>query len=134
MKKLVLLFIASFLCFLGLSGQTATLSTPGGVPGLKWTTDSTVSVGQVELNKPVTITFGFVNNGKAPLVISRVEPSCGCTAVDYTKEPVGPNQKGYIKATYNAASVGVFSKNITVFSNAADMRKVLVLKGEVIKK
>lgn len=134
MKKSVLLFIITSFCFLGVFGQTATLSTPGGVPGLKWTTDSIYSTGQIELNKPVTVTFGFVNNGKAPLVISRVEPSCGCTGVDYTKEPVGPNQKGYVKATYNAASVGVFSKTVTVFSNAADMRKVLVIKGEVVQK
>jgi len=134
MKKTALLSIALLFFLFGAYGQQATLSVPGGEPSLKWVSDSTITVGQVELNKPVTISFQFVNNGKAPLVISRVESSCGCTAVDYSKAPVSPNQKGYVKATYNAASPGVFSKTVTVYTNTTDMRKVLVIKGEVMQK
>jgi len=135
MRKLLLLSVACLFSLLVMNGQTASFSAPtGGSPAFKWLTDSTVVVGQVELNKPVTVAFEFVNSGKSPLVISRVEPSCGCTAVNYSKEPIGPGQKGFVKTTYNAASVGVFTKNLTVFSNTADIRKVLCIKGEVVNK
>ncbi len=135
MKKLVLVCAMIFAGFMMTRAQSVALSSaPGGVPAFRWLTDSTIMVGKVTQNKPVTVTFEFVNNGKAPLIISRVEPSCGCTAVDYSKEPVAPNQKGFIKALYNAASVGTFTKTVTVFSNAAEMRKVLTLQGEVVSK
>lgn len=106
----------------------------GGVPMFRWLTDSTIAVGKVTQNNPVTVTFEFINNGKAPLVISSVQPSCGCTAVDYSKGPVAINQKGFIKVMYNASSVGSFNKTVTIFSNAADMRKVLAIRGEVVGK
>ena len=123
--------------FIGIAtskAQNASLSAPGGVPAFHWLSDSTITVGKVPVNKPVTVTFEFINNGKAPLVISSVQPSCGCTAVDYSKGPVAPNQKGFITATYNAASVGVFNKTVTVFSNTPDIRKILNIKGEVVSK
>lgn len=135
MKKLSFMLVMFFAGVMIGKAQTATLSTaPGGVPMFHWITDSTVMVGKVPQNNPVTVTFEFVNHGKAPLVISKVESSCGCTAVDYTKEPVAPNQKGFIKAQYNASSVGSFNKTVTVFSNAGDLRKVLTIKGEVVGK
>ena len=133
MRKSLRLTVLFLLSWIAVNGQTATFSAaPGGMPAYRWLTDSAIVVGRVIVNNPVTVSFEFVNSGKAPLVISRVEPSCGCTAVDYSKDPVGPGQKGYIKTTYNAATVGVFTKTVTVFSNTADIRKVLSLKGEVV--
>ena len=133
MRKLLFFTMMLFIGSLVMKAQTASFSSaPGNVPSFHWLTDSTIAVGSVELNKPVNVTFEFVNSGKAPLVISKVEPSCGCTAVEYSKEPIAPGQKGFVKTTYNAASVGVFNKTVTVFSNAADMRKILNIKGEVV--
>ena len=135
MRKSLRLTVLLLFSWIAVNGQTETFSAgPGGMPAYRWLTDSAIVVGRVIVNNPVTVSFEFVNSGKAPLVISRVEPSCGCTAVDYSKEPVGPGQKGYIKTTYNAASIGVFTKTVTVFSNTADIRKVLSLKGEVVTK
>lgn len=93
-----------------------------------------ITLGSIEQGKPVTQEFSFTNTGSLPLVISSVQTSCGCTASEWTKEPVLPNQKASIKVTYNAANVGTFSKTITVVSNAEAPSVQLTLKGEVVAK
>ena len=85
------------------------------------------------MNKPVTHEFRFTNSGDAPLVISSVQASCGCTVTDYSKDPIAPGSEGYVKATYNAAKVGVFSKTVTVNANAAESVVQLTIKGEVVE-
>lgn len=63
--------------------------------------------------------FEFKNNGQAPLIIKKVEASCGCTTPEWPKSPIGPGQTGVIKVGYNPAGrPNKFSKSITVHSNA----------------
>mgnify|MGYP002777701419 CR=1 FL=1 len=88
--------------------------------------------GKIEQGKPVTFTFEFTNTGADPVIISNASPSCGCTAPDWTRTPVLPGQKGYVKATFNAASVGGFNKVVTVVSNAERSSIQLTLTGEVL--
>jgi hypothetical protein len=87
--------------------------------------------GKIKQGEPVTATFTFTNTGDAPLVLTEVKGSCGCTATDYTKEALAPGKSGYVKATYNAASPGVFSKTVTVTNSTGEV-KLLIIKGEVI--
>ena len=94
---------------------------------------TTYDFGKIKLNKPVTHEFRFTNSGDAPLVISSVQASCGCTVTDYSKDPIAPGAEGYVKATYNAAKVGVFSKTVTVNANAEDSMVQLMIKGEVVE-
>lgn len=80
----------------------------------------------------VTCTFKFKNIGDAPLIIQRVQATCGCTSPSYTKEPVLPGKEGEIKVVYSAAgNVGAFEKRLTVFTNAPDEVYILTIKGEV---
>jgi uncharacterized protein (DUF58 family) len=90
--------------------------------------------GKVPQGTPVTYTFEFTNTGTDPVVISNAQPSCGCTTPDWTKSAVLPGQKGFVKATYNAASMGSFNKNVTVVSNAERASIPLNLTGEVTAK
>ncbi len=83
----------------------------------------------------VSHSFEFTNTGGEPLIINNVRSSCGCTVTDWTKKPVPPGGKGYIKATYNASHrPGKFTKTITVSSNATNPVVVLRVKGEVMPK
>src|SRR5437870_282846 len=67
-----------------------------------------------------TYEFKFKNTGNQPVVISNVQPSCGCTTPDWTKEPILPGKSGMVKAVYNSTGrPGAFHKSITVTSNAA---------------
>ncbi|MCE7865142.1 MAG: DUF1573 domain-containing protein [Bacteroidetes bacterium CHB5] len=93
--------------------------------------NTTHDFGKVKQGTPVTHEFKFTNTGKVPLVITNVQASCGCTTPAWTKEPVMPGGQGFIKATYNAASVGAFNKTVTVTANIEAGFVQLTIKGEV---
>lgn len=81
----------------------------------------------------VTYNFKFTNKGSSPLVVSRVQASCGCTTPSWTKEPIEPGKSGSITVSYNPAGrPGVFTKSITVYSNATEEQTTLFIKGEVL--
>ena len=88
-----------------------------------------------EADGRVTTIFTFKNEGMAPLVLSNVRASCGCTTPTWTKTPVEPGQTGNITVTYNPnGRPGRFQKTITVTSNASEPTVKLSIKGEVIPK
>ena len=89
--------------------------------------------GKIPQGKPVTTEFVFTNIGIEPLILTNVQPTCGCTVADYTKAPVKKGEKGVIKITYNAAVPAPFSKSVTVTSNAKTPQKTLIIKGEVVE-
>lgn len=79
--------------------------------------------------------FQFTNTGGKPLIINQVRASCGCTAPDWTKEPVLPGKKGFVSATYDPLNrPGPFNKSLTVVSNATNPNIVLYIKGDVTAK
>ncbi|MDR3246055.1 MAG: DUF1573 domain-containing protein, partial [Prevotellaceae bacterium] len=80
----------------------------------------------------VTHAFKFTNTGDKPLIITKVQPSCGCTTSGWTKEPVKPGEAGEVLATYRT-SAGHFNKSLTVTANGLP-NVVLHIKGNVSKK
>ncbi len=81
----------------------------------------------------VSCDFIIKNTGDAPLVISRVTASCGCTTPNWTKSPIAPGTTGTVTATYGAKGrPGPFSKTISVFTNAKEAPYILTIKGEVL--
>lgn len=84
-----------------------------------------------ELGKQV-YSFEFVNEGKQPIIINQVRSSCGCTSPDWTKKPVAPGQKGFIKATFDPKNrPGPFNKSITITANTNPSITILRIKGKV---
>lgn len=98
---------------------------------ISWKSD-TVDVGEIPQGTPKNIEFTFRNTGDKEVIITNVRTSCGCTASDYTREAIAPGKTGFVKATYNAATKGAFTKTVTVTTNAEGTAKVLTLKGNVI--
>lgn len=92
----------------------------------------TYDFGKIPQGKAVSVDFKFTNTGEEPLIISAVEPTCGCTVANYTKTPVKKGESGNITLTYNAAAVMPFNKPVTVKSNARTPVKYLYIKGEVV--
>ncbi|MBQ3998954.1 MAG: DUF1573 domain-containing protein [Paludibacteraceae bacterium] len=83
----------------------------------------------------VSVVFEFKNEGMAPLVLSNVRASCGCTTPTWTREPVEPGQTGSITVTYNPnGRPGRFQKTVTITSNATEPSFKVYIKGEVIPK
>lgn len=86
--------------------------------------------GKVYDGKSVSYEFVFTNTGKVPLILTNVQPSCGCTTPEWPREPIMPGQKGKIKAIYTAGTFrGAFSKSIAVVSNAEQSNVQLIIKG-----
>lgn len=125
MKKLILLFTL----FLGISVAASAQSKPAEFKFDKESHD----FGKIPLNKPATIEFKFTNIGDQPLIITKVETTCGCTVPEYTQTPVKKGDAGVIKVTYNPTGTALpFSKSITITSNAKTPTKVLYIKGETV--
>ncbi len=84
----------------------------------------------------VECTFEFVNDGDAPLVITRVVTSCSCTKAEYSKKPIVAGATSTIKIIYepHKKEPGVFHKVIQIFTNTADKRKIVTVKGNSIDK
>ncbi|WP_288874186.1 DUF1573 domain-containing protein [uncultured Bacteroides sp.] len=76
------------------------------------------SLGDFAWQEERKATFTLKNMGNKPLFISDVTTSCGCTSVDYSKEPVNPSESLRLHVTYKADHPGYFSKMITVYCNA----------------
>jgi hypothetical protein len=132
MKKLFFLAL-SVLIFGGVAANAQNQTTTQAPPAaLKWVTTK-IDMGKIPQGTPATVTFDFTNNGRTPVVLKNVQPSCGCTTSDYTKEPVAAGKKGYVKATYNAANPGSFSKSVTVTTDSGETA-VLIITGEVVVK
>jgi hypothetical protein len=99
-------------------------------PVVKWTTEE-YNFGKIKQNKPVDVEFELTNVGNAPLIITKVEPSCGCTTSDYTKAPIAPGQKGKVKVTFDAKTLGNFSKSVNVTTNASEALTIIKFFGTV---
>lgn len=137
MKKIILSAIVCAAFAFSASAQDksakpapAPAAQPGNMAAFKWV-ETTHDFGKIPQGKPVTFEYKFTNVGKTPLVISQAQAGCGCTTPDYSKEPVAPGKTGSVKATFNAAAVGVFNKSVTVTANVEGGSTYLILKGEV---
>lgn len=87
--------------------------------------------GIIQLKNEVEYSFEFSNPGKTPLVINNVKTSCGCTAVEWTRRPVKPGNHGTITVRYDAATPGIFHKEITVYYNGPGSPVMLKINGKV---
>jgi len=76
--------------------------------------------------------FEFTNTGEAPLIITKVKSSCGCTIPSWPKEPVMPGKTGKIQVKYDTNRVIPIRKTITVSSNAETPTVALKIKGLVV--
>ena len=97
--------------------------------------DNTVDYGKVYKDSDSGIReFVFTNTGDAPLIITNVQSTCGCTVPTKPKEPIAPGKAGKIEVKYNM-NAGPIRKTITVESNAVNAengRVAIKIKGEVL--
>jgi hypothetical protein len=122
MKKIVLVL------FVGLMGFA--LTAQEAKAKIEFTTE-TVDYGEIEKGADGIRVFEFTNTGDAPLIISKVSSSCGCTIPKKPEDPILPGNKGEIQVKYDTNRVGPIRKAITVISNADTPTKVLKIKGEI---
>lgn len=122
MKKTVLMLFVG-LVSLGIYAQDATAK-------IEFKSE-TIDYGEIDRGSDGVRVFEFTNTGTAPLVISAVRSSCGCTIPKKPEEPIMPGETGKIEVKYDTNRVGPIRKAITVTSNADVPTKVLKIKGTV---
>ncbi len=88
-------------------------------------------MGTLIWQQPRTAVFNLVNKSTETLYIKDVETDCGCTLPQWTETAIEPGGKGTVSATYDAALLGHFSKNLFVHTSLSDTPYRLRLTGEV---
>lgn len=92
----------------------------------------TIDYGTIEKGADGVRVFKFKNTGNAPLIITKVKSSCGCTVPKKPKDPIMPGDTGEIEVKYDTKRVMPIRKTITVTSNAERPTIALKIKGNVI--
>ena len=123
MKNLItILFIG--LMSLGISAQEK-------VAKIEFKTD-VIDYGTIEKGSDGIRVFEFTNTGNAPLIISNVKSTCGCTVPKKPEKPIMPGESGEIQVKYDTNRVNPIRKTITVISNAETPTVALKIKGLVV--
>lgn len=80
--------------------------------------ENSFDFGKIKKGDKVEHVYEITNTGKNPLIISEVKPGCGCTAPDFTKEPIMPGKKGKVTLHFDSSSFdGNVQKYADVFAN-----------------
>ncbi|WP_242091575.1 DUF1573 domain-containing protein [Aestuariivivens sediminicola] len=74
--------------------------------------------GEIEAKTNVETVFKYTNTGEAPLVITDIKSSCGCTVPkDWSRDPLAPGDSGEFTVKFNGSGTNKVSKTITVTAN-----------------
>lgn len=90
---------------------------------------SLIDMGTFDWKQEQMAHFTLKNTGNNPLVIIDVATSCGCTSVEYPKEPMHSGRSVELKVRYKADHPEHFNKTISVYCNAASSPIKLAVKG-----
>jgi hypothetical protein len=131
MKKIAILLFVGFIT-LSINAQEKTTAPDANAPVFEFVTE-VIDYGTIQIDADGLRVFKFKNVGKSPLVIQRIQSSCGCTVPKKPEGPIMPGETGEIEVKYNTHTPGGFSKAITVYSNASEPTKMLRIKGIVLK-
>jgi Protein of unknown function (DUF1573) len=85
---------------------------------ITWLDSTERDFGSIPEGQKLEVAYRFLNSGSKPLIIARVQPSCGCTVAEQPDEPILPGKEGVIKASFNSEGrVGINHKKIYVIAN-----------------
>lgn len=88
--------------------------------------------GTINEGQKVIHVYKVKNTGEAPLIIQSAQPSCGCTAPDWTKDPIPVGGSGFVKAEFDSkGKPGINNKTITVTANTWPKTTTLRFKAMV---
>ena len=100
-------------------------------PQMKFDRES-VDFGTVLLDNPVTAEFKVTNTGNSYLVLTSVDASCACTAIEWPENGIGPGETASIKAVFDAKALGTFYKEVEIRSNVSTEPTYLQMSGRVV--
>jgi len=139
--KVAVALFAAVASFGARASPTQTPASPAAA-----TVDAKTAAPQIQFLEPVfdagTLTAGavvrheyaFTNTGGAPLQVTRVEPSCGCTTIETWTARLAPGQTGTIPIYFDSADLsGDISRWIVVASTDPDRPEVALTVKAIVR-
>jgi len=81
--------------------QAPAAKPEGPLPVAEWTSVEH-DFGTINEGEKVTHVYQFKNTGAVPLIIETVRPSCGCTAPNWSKEPIPVGGTGEVEVVFDS--------------------------------
>ncbi len=129
MKKLGLLFTVFALVF---AFNANAQEQSGAAITFK---EKSIDFGDITQGDKVEHTFQLTNTGSAPLIISNVAATCGCTVPSWPKEPIAPGKTSEIKVSFNSAGkMGKQNSVVRIYSNASEPIEKVSLISNILPK
>jgi len=133
MKKILLAMIMVVVAFAA-QAQEAKLASTTNAAVITISEDKK-DFGDIIQGEKVEHTFRLENTGGAPLVISNVAATCGCTVPAWPKEPIAPGDHADIKVTFNSAGkMGKQNSVVRIYSNATEPIQKISMITNVLPK
>ncbi len=86
--------------------------------------------GEIIKGTKVETVFKYKNVGNAPLVITNIKTTCGCTVPEnWSREPLAPGKTGEFTVTFNGSGANNVSKTITVSTNTEKGKEDIKIKA-----
>jgi hypothetical protein len=112
---------------------TADPLSSGGEPSIEWLVPLEHDFGDLEQGNPVEHQFKFINHHDEPITIDNIRTTCGCTAPNWSADPIEAGATDVIKITYDARKTGYFRKKIKVYFNHQRKAETLFIEGFVLE-
>jgi len=140
MKNLVLVVIAA-VCFAACqnadqqsNGNNLTaeqrrnaLNDSANFTTIEWIDSTFRDEGKVTEGEKVEVSYKFNNTRNHNLILSDVQPACGCTTPEWPKQPIEPGKEGIIKAIFDSDHrAGENMKQITVLANTKPLNTMML--------
>ena len=135
MKKWILVFVVALVSGVCYAQETESEEI-SSIPGAAFTFEEDVyNFGDIHQGDVVEHTFVFENSGDEPLIITNVKVTCGCTATDWSRDPIPPGEQSRLTVKFNSTGkMGQQNKVITIVSNATNPLAMVRIVTNVLPK
>ena len=94
--------------------------------------DTLVDIGTLRSGEVIKYDARLRNTGSEPLVIKNISTSCGCTSVEYEKQPIAPGAEGSFSFKFDSRGMwGVQRKLIDIHTSAGSYPFRMTVQAEV---
>ena len=128
-----LLITMAFVASMTLQAQTNQPTTDTKYPVIKFE-EPKFDFGTLHEGDVVTHVYKFKNTGDAPLIISRIKASCGCTVPsNWKKEPIMPGENSEFTVRFNTRNkIHKQHKTVTIYCNTKNKTERVYFTANVI--
>lgn len=95
-----------------------------------------IDFGKIKEDTEHNASYTVRNTGKVPLIIEKVDVSCGCTTAKKPEKPILPGETDKIEIVFHpkVGQLDKQEKTVTITANTEPSTEVLTIKAFVIEK